>query len=173
MSVCIGCREWNRMLFRGFIKKYLLVLEFFLRHICRWRAVRLRSSWISVRWSTTWDFADSNYWWHKGVTIWVMFWWFGRSLTEHLGNVSTVVSGDEISELRRGDVSPGGCRFPWFRFLSTRLNIIDTDRVQNAYTPSPPGHFLPASKENTSSSQPYFLKNFSGHVHCFRLLLSV
>ena len=29
MSVCIGCREWNRMLLRGFIKKYLLVLEFF------------------------------------------------------------------------------------------------------------------------------------------------
>ena len=73
----------------------------------------------------------------------------------------------------RGERSPGGCKFPWLIFLATKSNKTDARGVEKAYSPSPPGHFRPASNEKTSPSQPYFLKNFKGHCHCSCVLLSV
>ncbi len=58
-------------------------------------------------------------------------------------------------------------------FLPTISNSWEALGVEKAYRPSLPGHFLPASNEKTSPSQPYFLRYFSGHCQISLVLLSV
>ena len=80
---------------------------------------------------------------------------------------------DQLASMVTGDRSLGGWRFPWLMLRATSSKSCDARFVLKAYSPSPPGHFLPASKEKTFPSQPYLRRNLRGHSSCSWVLLFV
>ena len=89
----------------------------------------------------------------------------GLGVDMTLGDV--IIGGDTPWLVSCGDNTPTSSRSnpPSLMFRATMSNSCDAFLVEKAYNPSPPGHFLPASNENMSLSQPYFLRYFRGHTH--------